>query len=848
MSNSTSERSELSQKEKEWFKGLSAKRKNAVNVLREEGFISIFVSHIVDTYRESAHFIYELLQNADDVKASKVRFELKKDGIIFAHNGSENFSLSDPDVERNEGVIPGHLNSITTFSLSRKKEDIENKIGKFGIGFKSVFQYTDSPYIYNPPFNFKIEDYMIPSEIELEEELFQEGETTVFWLPFDKKDKDADQAFKEIFDKLKKFHNPLLFLRNLDEVNIYTNGEKKRFTKKVKELDSDLPAISIKKVRLDNTSIILFDRLVSIKDEKKEKHNLVTSIGFILDENGNVTSNEKNSYLFKYAWCFFPTYQPTEINYIINAPFILTPNREALKEGRTENTQMFLSLSILMGYAIQGLKNLKLINEEFFDTIVNPDLVKNEFHQIANKVIEKLQRGQFIPTTEGDLISVNNAFVCTKSDLIDLLSYENYAPLRRLVYNPNARIVFRNRKIFKNEQQFIFIYKTFSSVGAEINSNWFGGKYEERFLKNSTKDFLLMFFRFLMKNHTSILGKNQPLWKKPFVRVDYGNKNKLFVSPNDQSGKPQTYITENKTEGRYTVVEYLKRDPEIRGFLINVLKSKIPDEFDDFLLSLQKHEEPKKIEREDIISDFEKIVGYLNKVSRIQKDKLLSKLRCYSFLPVVNGESIDVINPFKEVVYYPSRELKDYFSKSDEERNYVDPKSIESIGSSKKLICEDLEIETLPYYNSKDDVLDGLEEYISEITLNESIFLSQLLNNYIPKIYFGRKLQILRTTNWLFDAGCQKKLSQEIKQGELHEAYTIDADNIHSQLGYYVDPNEKRYANLNENEKKALEALGDSIDEFSPEELQEAIAAFREEKKQKKGEKDQEQIKEASNS
>lgn len=833
----------LTSQEKDWFKNLNHDRVQTVKYLKKAGLIDVFVSHIVDTYRESAHFIFELLQNADDVGATKARFDLNNDGIIFAHNGKTPFSITDVDTERDKESSPGHLNSITTFSLSTKKENIENKIGKFGIGFKSVFQYTDTPHVYNPPFNFKIENYMIPSEIVLDKDLFQIGETTVFWLPFNKEDKTALKAFKEISIKLKNFHNPLLFLRNLEEVIINVKGEKNRFIKTVTELKISVPDISVKNVRLDNTSIILFDRLVNIRDDKNIKHNLVTSIGFVLDEKGNVTSDEKYSHLFKYAWCFFPTYQPTELKYIINAPFILTPNREALKEDRTENVQMFLSIRILMGEAIQGLKELKLINEEFFDTIVEPSSVNNEFRQIANKVVEKLQIGEFIPTTEGDLISVNNAFVCTREDLITLLNYETYSPLRKLVNNPNARIVFRNRKIFKNEQQFIFVYKNFSAVNADLNPNWLGGQYEERFLKDSTKDFILMFFRYLAKNHSSILAINQPLWKKPFVRVDFGSKNKLFVSPNDTFGKPQTYVGENKTEGRYTVVDYLNRDEEIKNFLTNILKSKVPDEFDDFLLSLKKYDSPEKLERNDIINDFRKIIGYLNNVSQIQREKLISELREYSFVPVISGKSIDVINPFKDIVYYPSNELKEYFVKSNDIRNFVDLKCFRDIENSIKLISEELEIETEPYYNSTDDVIDGLEDYLVEITLDESIFLARLLINYIPKIYFGSKLEILRTYNWLYDKDSQKKLSREIKQGELHESYTIEADSIHSQLGFYLDPNEKRYANLNEYEKMALEALGDSIEEFSPQELQEAIAAFREQKKLRSNTKEKEQIK-----
>lgn len=44
-------------------------------------------------YPDKNHFIYELLQNAEDAGASNVRFEVMPDKLLFVHNGSEPFSI-----------------------------------------------------------------------------------------------------------------------------------------------------------------------------------------------------------------------------------------------------------------------------------------------------------------------------------------------------------------------------------------------------------------------------------------------------------------------------------------------------------------------------------------------------------------------------------------------------------------------------------------------------------------------------------------------------------------------------------------------------------------------------------
>lgn len=43
---------------------------------------------VVEKYSDQAHFIYELLQNADDAHASNAKFILEKDRLIFSHDGN----------------------------------------------------------------------------------------------------------------------------------------------------------------------------------------------------------------------------------------------------------------------------------------------------------------------------------------------------------------------------------------------------------------------------------------------------------------------------------------------------------------------------------------------------------------------------------------------------------------------------------------------------------------------------------------------------------------------------------------------------------------------------------------
>src|SRR6516225_654820 len=116
-----------------WFEELFLKRKKFVNSARENNFDKGIRQSTVEKYPDAVHFVYELLQNAEDQGATEAHFELCTDKLIFLHNGKP-FTRSD-------------VENITGIGNSDKPQEA-NKIGRFGVGFKSVFAITSRPEIY----------------------------------------------------------------------------------------------------------------------------------------------------------------------------------------------------------------------------------------------------------------------------------------------------------------------------------------------------------------------------------------------------------------------------------------------------------------------------------------------------------------------------------------------------------------------------------------------------------------------------------------------------------------------------------------------------------------------------
>ena len=156
-------------------------------------------------YSERTHFIFELIQNAEDAGATELAFELFEDRLELRHDGR---AFTEADVRGLCGV-----------GKSGKSGDL-TAIGKFGIGFKSVYAYTKSPRVHSAGEHFRIENYVRPFPVE---PLPFAG--TLFVFPFDHDTVPAAVAVREIAAALTAIQpRILLFLRSIGRLRVRGAG------------------------------------------------------------------------------------------------------------------------------------------------------------------------------------------------------------------------------------------------------------------------------------------------------------------------------------------------------------------------------------------------------------------------------------------------------------------------------------------------------------------------------------------------------------------------------------------------------------------------------------------------
>lgn len=361
----------MNKQEALFFEALSKDRSEIADVL-ERRAVRGYKDSVVEKYSDQAHFIYELLQNADDACATNARFILEENRLIFAHNGTRHFFVSNPaneDIDSERKTL-GDINAITSIANSNKTGA---SIGKFGVGFKAVFQYTSTPHIYDPSFKFKIERFIVPIKLDTD---FpgRRADETLFVFPFDHQERDAEEAYNDISDKLKNLSFPLLFLTNLKGIEFEFGNVLGLYDKRIKQTITYENTTAEHIVLTQNDGDELYDEelwLFSRLDECERRY----SVGFFMDEKGHLCPVNKP------AFCFFPTKEVTNLNFILHAPFLLTDSREGIRAGVAHNDKLIRRLAELSADALVHLRDIgidtstKLIDDNIVDIIPTDEAV-----------------------------------------------------------------------------------------------------------------------------------------------------------------------------------------------------------------------------------------------------------------------------------------------------------------------------------------------------------------------------------------------------------------------------------------------------------------------------------------
>jgi len=265
------------------------------------------------------HVLSELLQNADDAKASWIRATISNDVFEFVHDG-EDF---DADA----------LQSLCQFGLSNKRH--LHTIGFRGVGFKSVFSLGPQVAILTPSLSFGFNKIRFTEPFWIDTSNVSTGET-VIRVKIEDHRKAA--AIKTEMGHWVKSPIPLLFFNNIRKLEIQQDTINK-------EILGNGPVSNTSYVRLSGRETIevtvinsepeLFpmDALQEIRDERgSTKLELPPSIVQI------ILCEVKEHHLYT----VLPTDVKPYLPFSLNGPFIQDPARKEIKHPATSPTNQWL--------------------------------------------------------------------------------------------------------------------------------------------------------------------------------------------------------------------------------------------------------------------------------------------------------------------------------------------------------------------------------------------------------------------------------------------------------------------------------------------------------------------------
>ena len=510
---------------------------------------------IINQYSDRTHFIYEILQNAEDAGASQIRFHLTHEALEIYHDGRP---FDEKDIDGVCGIANG------------TKED-GTRIGHFGIGFKSVYCYTEIPRIYSGKYHFQIRSQLFPEEIAAI--LGLADDETCMILPFNRTDVSPQISYKEISDALSRkiTADSILMLDNIEHIDIEIDDFERRIS--ITKLKNRISRLENGVVYALGVSTVISSRsgkenttdkdFLFFSDNNTEASAIVYQVG---GPDGKQLLPIRNSKIYAY----FPTAKEAHQNFYIHAPFDTTPARDNFKEGAEygkHNLELIDNICELITASLEWMRDNGYLSFSGFNTVfpIYEYEQSDILYGIYDNSIAIINSGvELLPTNlPGTYKAIENICVPQASVIVDVFNDDD---LHRLI---SSRKYWLAKEISSEAYAELkrFLYKNFDLQTLDWSSLVL--KLNAQFLKQKSLDWMerLMVRIESYCRRTSYDGHSINVSRIPFVRIANGEQ----ICARDDDGHLQVYLN-NHDIAKYKIAKNFLDSDIIRSFYRNALQ------------------------------------------------------------------------------------------------------------------------------------------------------------------------------------------------------------------------------------------------------------------------------------
>ncbi|MEM5276426.1 DUF3883 domain-containing protein [Cupriavidus taiwanensis] len=568
-------------------------------------------------YDDRTHFIFELLQNAEDALGRrgdrhgprKVAFTLTPSRLALSHFGKP---FDEADVR-----------SVCDIAESTKNE---SSIGRFGLGFKSVYTVTDLPEIHSGDEDFAIEGYVFPKRAD---RTVREADETQIILPLKPDDTTAPQDITAGFRNLGP--GALLFLRHIDEINWSVEGGASGFYLRndPETLGPNVQHVTVIGKESDEAEVdqnwLVFHRAVfSAEKQMVGRVEIAFSLVAVKDSPGRwaVQPLAKSPLVV-----FFPTVVESHLGFLVQGPYRTTPSRDNIPPADPWNQHLVKETANLLVEAMRWMRDKAMLDVSALRCL---PLDREKFSQgsrfapMFDAVHQAFQSEALLPTVDGDYATAHEAKLARTQELRELVSPEQAATLFGLEV-----AAWLSGDITQDKAPEIRQYLMRELDIDEITPTKLVPSLTKSFLETQPDEWVLRLYEFLSGQEKAL---RRHLDTIPLIRLDDGTHVVARENGETKAFLPSAIATSFPTMRRAVCAT-----PEVRLFLSSLGITE-PDPVDDVIWNvLPKYRQDEvDVDGEVYAADIERIRAAFSTDSTAQKEKLRSALRDTSFVMVVD--------------------------------------------------------------------------------------------------------------------------------------------------------------------------------------------------------------------
>lgn len=642
-------------------------------------------------YTDNSHFIYELLQNAEDTEANHIKFVQFEDRLEVYHDGRP-FTFE-------------NLQGLCDVGRSDKEGNL-NKIGKFGVGFKSVFSICETVKLVSNPDNYRenasdaldafaveIVNFTTPRDIE--QDTLDTCYTTKFVFPYAVG--HSFSGFKTELELRRKISSKLmtlgvstlLFMKHLEvisyEINLIglnTSGEYVLEKEPINDHCQLISALGRKCTAEqgldDEISYLKFSRSVDANSPR------TVDIAFPVVRTGDESFECKNSDFAPFVFVYFPTEMESKLGFIVQGPYKTTPTRNSIPSDDADNIYLASETARLLVETLKELRNKGWLNMSFIKALpLNKHAFDNNdlFSSLYDKVKELLSNAAvpILPCHSGDYVAARYAKIVRNTKLLDLFSDELLTDLvhQYTIYHWLPTCLTETNKEYAPIRSYLINELGVEEIRPEDLKRFFAAN--PSFLSERDNDWLIKLYNLLSNIHKEFdRNSDKPnCLTAEIIKTSQGDFVAAYRKTESKTFIPNVFLPSSEILSADIpyVDSYIYS--QCKYFFNDVLRLRKPNEYEFFISDVRKRYNDDYVFDEDRhIDDVKKLIkysgnsNYQEEVQNIIKDIFL--IRCTDgnmrnphtpgiqvFLP--ENKSIDIAGYLEHIappnVYFVDLEL-----------------------------------------------------------------------------------------------------------------------------------------------------------------------------------------------